>query len=142
MRAARARAGVSPGDVDYIEAHATGTRVGDRIEGNAIREVFGGQSRPAPLRVASVKSNVGHMEAAAFTCSLLKTLLMFEHRAYAPVSGHFAVPNPDIDFTGVRVQTEIEAFGDRPVLVGINSFGFGGANATPCTAMAPYLIIR
>jgi len=128
MRTACARAGVFPDDVDYVEAHATGTRVGDRIEGNAIQEVFAGPSRSVPLRIASVKSNVGHMEAAAFTCALLKTLLMFEYRAYAPISSHFAVPNPDIDFTGMRVQTESEAFGDRPVLIGINSFGFGGAN--------------
>jgi len=128
MRAACARAGLSPDEVDYIEAHATGTRVGDRIEGNAIREVFGGPDRQVPLRVASVKSNLGHMEAAAFTCALLKVLLMFERRAYAPVSRHFAVPNPDIDFAGLRVQTEMEPFGERPVVVGINSFGFGGAN--------------
>ncbi|MEV7629591.1 acyltransferase domain-containing protein [Actinoplanes sp. NPDC089786] len=128
MRSACGRAGISPGDVDYLEAHATGTRVGDRIEGNAIREVFGEPPRSVPLRVASVKSNVGHMEAAAFACALLKTLLMFEHRAYAPISSHFAVPNPDIDFTGLRVQTTSEAFGDRPALVGINSFGFGGVN--------------
>ena len=128
MRAACARAGLSPNDVDYIEAHATGTRVGDRIEGNAIREVFGGETRTVPLRVASVKSNVGHMEAAAFTCALLKALLMFEHRMYAPISRHYAVPNPDIDFTGLRVQTECESFGEGPVTIGINSFGFGGAN--------------
>ena len=128
MRAACARAGLSPGDVDYIEAHATGSLAGDRIEGNAIRAVFGGEDRAVPLRMASVKSNVGHMEAAAFTCALLKVLLMFEHRTYAPVSGQFAVPSPDIDFTGVRVQTECEPFGAGPVTVGINSFGSGGAS--------------
>ena len=82
-----------------------------------------------PLRIASVKSNVGHMEAAAFGCALLKVLLMFERRTYAPVSRHFTVPNPDIDFTGLRVQTECEPFGAGPAVVGINSFGFGGANA-------------
>jgi acyl transferase domain-containing protein len=52
--------------------------------------------------MASVKSNVGHMEAAAFTCALLKVLLMFEHRTYAPVSAHFTAPSPDIDFVRVR----------------------------------------
>ena len=128
MRAACSRAGLFPREVDYLEAHATGTRVGDRVEGNAIGQVFGGPGRDAPLRVGSVKSNVGHMEAAAFGCALLKVLLMFEHRTYAPVSTHFAVPNPDIDFTGLRVQTECEPFGELPVTVGINSFGFGGAN--------------
>src|SRR5215470_10966203 len=53
---------------------------------------------------------------------------MFEHRTYAPISRHYAVPNPDIDFTGLRVQTECEPFSERPVTIGINSFGFGGAN--------------
>jgi thioester reductase-like protein len=128
MRAACARAGLSPGDVDYIEAHAAGIPAGDRVEGNAIGEVFGGEHRAVPLRMASVKSNVGHMEGAAFACALLKVLLMFEHRTYAPVSGHFAVPSPDIDFTGLRVQTECEPFGAGPVTVGINSFGLGGTN--------------
>ena len=74
MRAGCARAGITPHDVDYVEAHATGTQIGDRIEGNAIGEVYGGFERKEPLRLASVKSNVGHMEASAFHCSLLKVV--------------------------------------------------------------------
>ncbi|MYD75142.1 MAG: SDR family NAD(P)-dependent oxidoreductase [Gammaproteobacteria bacterium] len=130
MRAACRRANRSPGDFDYIEAHATGTVVGDRIEGNAIAEAFGGFERAAPLRLSSVKSNVGHMEAAAFHCALLKILLMMERRTFAPISRNFLVPNPEIDFEScpMQVQTECEPFPDRPVTVGINSFGFGGAN--------------
>ena len=62
----------------------TGTAVGDRIEGNAITEAFGGVEREAPPRVSSVKSNVGHMEAAAFHCALLKVILIMRHRAFAP----------------------------------------------------------
>ena len=72
MRSACARAGRTPLDFDYIEAHATGTRVGDRIEGNAISEAFGGYEREVPLRVSSVKSNVGHMEAAATSGNRLR----------------------------------------------------------------------
>ena len=130
MRAAAARAGRTPGEFDYVEAHATGTEVGDRIEGNAIAEAFGGCERAVPLRVSSVKSNVGHMEAAAFHCSLLKVLLMMQRRTFAPMSRNFQVPNPEIDFDScpMRVQTECEPFPDRPVVMGINSFGFGGAN--------------
>jgi thioester reductase-like protein len=128
MRAACDSAGISPDQVSYLEAHATGTRVGDRVEGNAIGQVFGGSGRAQPVRLSSVKSNVGHMEAAAFCCALLKVLLMFERRTYAPISRHFAVPSPDIDFTGMHVQTECESFGPDPVTVGINSFGFGGTN--------------
>ncbi|MDE0050116.1 MAG: SDR family NAD(P)-dependent oxidoreductase [Rhodospirillales bacterium] len=130
MRAASARAGLSPRDFDYIEAHATGTAVGDRIEGNAIAEAFGDSGRADPLRVSSVKSNVGHMEAAAFHCALLKVVLMMRRRTFAPTSKSFQAPNPEIDFARcpMEVQTECEPFPEHPVVVGINSFGFGGAN--------------
>ena len=130
MRTASARAGRTPTDFDYVEAHATGTVVGDRIEGNAIAEAFGGSDRAVPLRIASVKSNVGHMEAAAFHCALLKVVLMMQRRTFAPISKNFLVPNPEIDFERcpMQVQTACEPFPDHPVVVGINSFGFGGAN--------------
>ena len=130
MREAAARAGRTPGEFDYVEAHATGTAVGDPIEGNAIAEAFGGVGRDVPLRVSSVKSNIGHMEAAAFHCALLKVVLMMERRTFAPVSRSFQVPNPEIDFdrAPMRVQTECEPFPENPVVIGINSFGFGGAN--------------
>ncbi|MDE0073587.1 MAG: acyltransferase domain-containing protein [Gammaproteobacteria bacterium] len=130
MRTACERAGLGPEDFDYIEAHATGTVVGDRIEGNAIAEAFGGVEREVPLRVASVKSNVGHLEAAAFSCALLKVVLMMERRTFAPISRNFLAPNLEIDFDScpMQVQTACEPFPDRPVVVGINSFGFGGAN--------------
>ena len=130
MREASARAGRTPSDFDYIEAHATGTAVGDPIEGNAIAEAYGGPGRAVPLRVSSVKSNVGHMEAAAFHCALLKVVLMMQRRTFAPTSNNFQVPNPEIDFSScpMEVQTECEPFPEHPVVVGINSFGFGGAN--------------
>ncbi len=130
MREASARAGRTPSDFDYIEAHATGTAVGDPIEGNAIAEAYGGPDRAVPLRVSSVKSNVGHMEAAAFHCALLKVVLMMQRRTFAPTSNNFQVPNPEIDFGScpMEVQTECEPFPEHPVVVGINSFGFGGAN--------------
>ena len=130
MRTACERAGLGPGDFDYIEAHATGTVVGDRIEGNAIAEAFGGVEREVPLRVASVKSNVGHLEAAAFSAALLKVVLMMQRRTFAPISRNFLAPNLEIDFDScpMQVQTACEPFPDRAVVVGINSFGFGGAN--------------
>ena len=130
MRTARSRAGRSPSQIDYVEAHATGTVVGDRIEGNAISEAFHYAGRELPLRISSVKSNVGHMEAAAFHCGLLKVLLMIQRRTFAPTSKTFLVPNPEIDFDScpMQVQTVSEPFPERPVAVGINSFGFGGAN--------------
>ncbi|MDE2756625.1 MAG: acyltransferase domain-containing protein, partial [Acidobacteriota bacterium] len=130
MRQACARSGHEPREFDYIEAHATGTVVGDRIEGAAINEAFGGFDREVPLRISSVKSNVGHMEAAAFHCALLKVVLMMQRRTFAPISKNYLVPNPEIDFEycPMKVQTICEPFPEPPVLVGINSFGFGGAN--------------
>ena len=130
MRTALSRAGRTPGDFDYIEAHATGTVVGDRIEGQAITEAFGGCDRPVPLRISSVKSNVGHMEAASFHCALLKVILMMQRRTFAPISKNFLVSNPEIDFDmcPMQVQTACEPFPERAVVIGINSFGFGGAN--------------
>ena len=130
MRLACARSGRQPREFDYIEAHATGTVVGDRIEGNAITEAFSGTDREVPLRISSVKSNVGHMEAAAFHCALLKVVLMMQRRNFAPISKNYLVPNPEIDFERcpMQVQTTCEPFPEPPVVVGINSFGFGGAN--------------
>ena len=130
MQQACARAGRDPQEFDYIEAHATGTVVGDRVEGNAIATAFGGVAREVPLRISSVKSNIGHMEAAAFHGALLKVILMMQRRTFAPTSKNFLVPNPEIDFDRcpMQVQTSCEPFPDRPVVVGINSFGFGGAN--------------
>ncbi len=130
MREALARCGRSAADFDYIEAHATGTAVGDPIEGNAISQAFGGIPREVPLRVSSVKSNVGHMEAAAFHCALLKVVLMIQQRTFAPTSINFREPNSAIDFAScpMQVQTTCEPFPDQPAVFGINSFGFGGAN--------------
>ena len=131
MQEAGGRAGLTPRQFDYLEAHATGTPVGDPIEANAIADVFGGsREEESPLRISSVKSNVGHMEAAAFHCSLLKVILMMQRRTFAPISGNFHELNPEIDLQrgNLRVQTASEPFPERPVVVGINSFGFGGAN--------------
>ena len=130
MKETMSRAGRSAAEFDYLEAHATGTVVGDRIEGNAISETFRGRAPDNPLRIASVKSNIGHLEAAAFHASLLKIILMMQHRTFAPISKNFIVPNSEIDFAGcpMQVQTRTEPFPDRPTVFGINSFGFGGAN--------------
>ncbi len=130
MRQAASLAGRQLDDFDYIEAHATGTPVGDPIEGNAISTAFKSSEREVPLRLGSVKSNVGHLEAAAFACSLMKVILMIKHRTFAPMSRSYQIPNPNIDFDAcpMEVQTTVEPFPDRTVLFGINSFGFGGSN--------------
>jgi acyl transferase domain-containing protein len=116
----------------FFTAHATGTYVGDSVEGNAIAEAYGSPERSEVLRLASTRSNLGHMEAASFTLSLLKVLLMFQKKRFAPISSHFKSPNMNIPFEErrMKVQTECEPFPERerPIVCGINSFGFGGAN--------------
>src|ERR1700690_198654 len=132
MRAVMTRAGITPQQVDYIEAHGTGTAVGDPIEAAAISAVYG-QGRPAPLPIGSVKSNLGHLEPASGMAGLVKTLLMLQHRGLPP-SLHFETPNPHIDFRALNLQVVSEYLHlpkspRRLPVMGVNSFGFGGANA-------------
>ncbi|MFB6720823.1 type I polyketide synthase [Kribbella sp. NPDC056345] len=133
MRAAYLRAGVAPHEVQYVEAHGTGTPVGDPIEAGAIGRVVGeGRADADRVVIGSVKTNIGHLEAAAGVAGLIKTALALKH-GRIPGQLHFDDPNPAIDFDrlGLRVQTQL---GDWPAatgsrLAGVNSFGFGGTNA-------------
>src|SRR5437868_3777014 len=131
VREACADAGVVPVQIGFVEAHGTGTAVGDPIEAHALAEALC-KDRSAPLPIGSVKTNVGHLETAAGVAGLLKAMLVLQHREI-PGSLHFSSPNPHIDFDKLklRVPTDTEPFpetdGER--LAGVNSFGFGGANA-------------
>ena len=129
LRDACARAGVAPGQIQYVEAHGTGTALGDPIEAQALGRVLGRAERP--LLVGSVKSAVGHLEAAAGIAGLIKTVLALRH-GVIPANLHFEHPNPQIDFAGLglRVVTEPTEWpeGDGAPLAGVSSFGFGGTN--------------
>lgn len=122
--------GIKPDELDFLEAHGTGTAIGDPIEAWAIGKVLG-RRRRQPLPIGSVKSNLGHLEAASGMAGLMKVLLMFRHRVIPP-NLHFGQPNPRIDFDDLNLRVVTEATPlplDRRLCVGINSFGFGGANA-------------
>lgn len=132
LRAAYADAGVHPGHVDAIEAHGTGTSLGDPIEALAIGHVLA-TDRPAanPAWVGSVKTNIGHLEAAAGVAGFIKMALALHH-GELPGSLHFHKPNPHIPFSDlpIRVATESQPLPtDRRAIVGVSSFGFGGTNA-------------
>lgn len=130
MKSVLAKTGLSARDIDFVEAHGTGTAVGDPIEAAAIGEVYG-HSRENPLPIGSVKANLGHMEAASGMAGLVKTILVLKQRALPP-QVHLETPNPHIDFAGLNLQpvTEYRALGkESPLVAGVNSFGFGGANA-------------
>ncbi|GAA2221451.1 hypothetical protein GCM10010232_02080 [Streptomyces amakusaensis] len=132
LREAYDRAGVDPADVQYVELHGTGTRAGDPIESAALGAVLGaGRTGRTPLLVGSVKTNIGHLEAAAGVAGLIKTALSISHREIPP-SLNFATPNPEIDFDAwnLRVQTGRSAWPGEsgPRLAGVSSFGMGGTN--------------
>ena len=126
-------AGLRPDEIDFIEAHGTGTKIGDPIEAEAISRAYGRiRSADRPLLIGSVKGNLGHMEPASGTAGLVKALLALRHRTL-PGTLHAAPPNPAIDFQKLNLQVAREAIAlhhlPHPLRAGVNSFGFGGVNA-------------
>jgi phthiocerol/phenolphthiocerol synthesis type-I polyketide synthase C len=125
------QAAIDPANVVYIEAHGTGTSVGDPAECTALGRVFGA-ARPAgdPCRIGSVKTNIGHLEPASGIAGLMKVLLALRHRLL-PASLHLQAPNPQIPFAelNISVVTESAKLAAGPLVMGVNSFGFGGTNA-------------
>ncbi len=133
ISAALSDAGLRPADVDYIEAHGTGTSLGDPIEVGAINAVFAGRSaQPEPLFVGSVKTNLGHLEPAAGIAGLIKLVLSIQH-GKIPASLHFEKPNSRIEWDAlpIKVPTQLQTWnraGGKRV-GGVSSFGFSGTNA-------------
>lgn len=141
LRRACERAGVDPSTIDYVEAHGTGTAVGDRAELSALAAVYGaGRAPGAPLIVGSVKTNIGHTEAAAGMAGLVKVALAVWRRRI-PRSLHFDRVPPEFDpaATGVRVADTAMAWPrhDGPVRAAVSAFGFGGSNAHVIVEAAP-----
>jgi phthiocerol/phenolphthiocerol synthesis type-I polyketide synthase C len=126
------QAGINPSEIDYIEAHGTGTSVGDPIEAKAIGDALG-KLRPnnKPLLIGSVKSNLGHLEAASGVAGLVKALYCIQHRL-VPATIGITTLNPNIQFNNLNLEVVTENTPlkkNGKLIIGINSFGFGGANA-------------
>ncbi|HEX2094223.1 MAG TPA: type I polyketide synthase, partial [Longimicrobiaceae bacterium] len=141
LRAALAHGGVQPEEVDYLEAHGTGTALGDPIEMRALGRVYGpGRSPEHPLLVGSVKTNIGHLEAAAGVAGLIKTVLALQ-AGHLPAHLHLRQPNPHIpwDELPVRIPTAPTPWPatGRPRRAAVSSFGFGGTNAHVVLEEAP-----
>jgi len=141
LREAYRRAGVAPAEVQYVEAHGTGTLLGDPIEASALGAVLGVNRAPGqPCALGSVKTNIGHLEAAAGIAGLIKTALALKHHEIPP-SLNFEEPNPHIPFDDLplRVQTTLARWpaAEAPALAGVSSFGFGGTNAHVVLQEAP-----
>nr|AEH26539.1 polyketide synthase [uncultured Acidobacteria bacterium C5] len=131
IRRALTMAGVAPDEVSYIEAHGTGTSLGDPIEVHALQAVFGDRAKDNPLWIGSVKSNIGHLESAAGIAALVKAILCLQSRELLP-SLHYETPNPHIDWDElpIRVTTErMPWLASEKRIAGVSSFSFSGTNA-------------
>ncbi|WP_027967632.1 type I polyketide synthase [Halomonas halocynthiae] len=130
MRETYTQAGIDPNDIDYLEAHGTGTAVGDPIETRAIGEALAMQ-RATPLPIGSVKSNLGHLETASGAAGLSKALYSLRYRE-VPATIGIRTLNPNIKFDewNLEVVTQAQPLKrEGRLIIGVNSFGFGGANA-------------
>lgn len=126
-------AGVTPVEIDYVETHGTGTALGDPIEFNSLKTVLmQGRSGDRPLWLGALKTNIGHLEAAAGIAGLIKVVLCLQHEEIPP-NLHFSQLNPHIDLqdTAIAIPTQVHSWlrGQSPRLAGVSSFGFGGTNA-------------
>ena len=140
LRDALANAGVSPGEVGFVETHGTGTSLGDPIELQALGNVFAeGHNTDNPLFVGAVKTNIGHLELAAGIAGLIKLVLALKNRIIPP-NLHFENPNPHVDWQRLpmKVPTQPVPWESRTRRVGgTSSFGFSGTNVHIVLAEAP-----
>jgi acyl transferase domain-containing protein/SAM-dependent methyltransferase len=147
IRAALAQGGIAPSLVSYIEAHGTGTPLGDPIEAGALAAVFrqsaepgAAEGRDGALQVGSVKTNLGHLEAAAGVAGVIKVILALRRRSLPP-SLHFRHGNPRIDWDAGNLAVPTVATDWHPAagrrIAGVSSFGFSGTNAHAVLEEAP-----
>ncbi len=141
IRLALAKAGVKPNQISYVETHGTGTALGDPIEINALKTVLmEDRELDRPCWIGSVKTNIGHLEAAAGVAGLIKVVLSLEHGEIPPHL-HLKELNPyiQLDRTSIKIPTQIQSWSSaNPIrIAGVSAFGFGGTNAHVILESAP-----
>lgn len=133
IRQALMNAGMSAADISYVETHGTGTALGDPIEVNSLKSVLmEGRSEKHPLWLGSVKTNIGHLEAAAGIAGLIKVLLCLQHQEIPPHLHLYRLNSHiNLDDSPISIPTQLTPWKpeNRPRLAGVSSFGFGGTNA-------------
>ncbi len=138
------KATLTPSQIDYIECHGTGTPLGDPIEANAVNNVYGNEERDTPLYLGSVKTNIGHLEAAAGIASIIKIVMALQHRRI-PKHIHFNTLNPNIKLSqSIQIPQSSTDWlkRDNPRLAAVSGFGFSGTNAHLILAESPELTQR
>lgn len=133
LRAVHERAGLDPAQISFIEAHGTGTQAGDLAEATALGRILARDgSRADPVPVGSIKTNIGHLEAAAGIAGVIKAALVLHHREIPP-NLHFETPNPEIPLSDLRLRVPVRREPLSPAgsvaTACVNSFGYGGTNA-------------
>ena len=139
IRSALAKSKLSPGDIDYIEAHGTGTPLADPIEANTLNKIFSeSHSKEKPLYISSVKTNIGHCESASGVAGIIKAILSLKtHKLFKHLN--FKKLNPEIELKNAVIPLKTIDWPEYPRLrcAGVSSFGFSGANAHIILQEAP-----